>query len=117
LAATHDRLTELDKGNEVAAVFFDIKKAFDSLPHRLLLHKPQGHGLDAYLLRWISGYLTDRTQTVVLNGTTSESLPVLSGVPQGSILGPLLFIIFMSDINSTPLGGKLVLYADDILLY
>ena len=83
----------------------------------LLLHKLQGHGLGAYFLRWISGYLTDRTQAVVLNGTTSESLSVLSGVPQGSILGPLLFIIFMSDINSTPLGGKLVLYADDILLY
>jgi len=117
LAATHDWLTELHKGNEVAAVFFDIKKSFDSVPHRLLLHKLQGHGIDAYLLRWISGYLTDRTQAVILNGTTSQSLPVLSGVSQGSILGPLLLIILMSDINSIPLGSKLVLYADDILLY
>ena len=74
LAATHDWLTELDKGNEVAAVFFDIKKAFDSVPHRLLLHKLQGRGLDAYFFRWISGYLTDRTQAVILNGTTSQSL-------------------------------------------
>jgi len=90
----------------VAVVFFDIKIAFDSVPHRLLLHKLQGRGLDAYLLRWISGYLTDRTQAVVLNGTTSQAFPVLSGVPQGSILGPLLFIIFMSDINSIPHGRQ-----------
>jgi len=117
MTATHDCLTELDKGNEVAALLFDIKIAFDSVPHRLFLHKLQGRGLDAYLLRWISGCLTDRTQAVVLNGTSLESLSVLSAGSPG--LHPWTpFIHYLYEwYNSIPLGGKLVLYADDILLY
>jgi len=86
LAATHDWLTELGKGN-ANAVFFDIKKAFDSVPHRLLLHKLQARVLDAYLLRWISSYLTDRTQAVILNRTTSQNLCRL-GFPRAPFFDP-----------------------------
>jgi len=81
LAATRDWLTELDKGNEMAAVFFDIIKAFDSVPHRLLLCKLKGVDLMHTFSDGSVANLTDRTQAVVLNGTISQSLPVLSGVP------------------------------------
>ncbi len=101
----------LEDGNEVGAVFFDLTKAFDSVPHRKLLGKLQELGLNAYIVNWISDYLTNRTQSVVLNGVSSTTLPVLSGVPQGSILGPLLFLMYLNDINDTTIssGSKLVL--------
>ena len=109
----------MEKGNEVAAAFFDLTKAFDSVPYRHVINKLETIGLDKRLIKWITNYLTNRCQSVVLNGQTSESLPVIPGVPQGSVLGPLLFLLCINDINNLTLspGSKLVLYADDILLY
>ena len=70
-------------------------------------------------LHWICSYLTDREQNLLVNGATSNSLPVTSGVPQGSVLGPLLFLIYIDGVTSTPLsdGSKMTLYAEDMLLY
>ena len=100
----------------MAAVFIDVKKAFDSVPHNYLLADV---GICGPLLRWLSDYLTGRQQQVVLNGTVSHPAPVTSGVPKGSILGPLLFNIHMNSISSLPLSqnARLILYADDILLF
>ena len=119
LSATHEWFTLLEEGNEVGTVFFDLTKAFDLVPHRQLLRELEEIGLNDYLVNWISNYLTDRTQTVVLYGVLSQPLPVLSGVPQGSILGPLLFLMYINNINNADIssGSKLVLYANDILLY
>ena len=119
LSAVHDWLNSMEDGHEMGAVFFDLTKAFDSVPHRKLICKLRTVGLDDYLVSWILNYLTNRSQSVVLNGQTSDLLPVTSGVPQGSVLGPLLFLLYVNDINNVALSkdSKLILYADDVLLY
>jgi len=119
LSATNEWFKILDDGADVGAIFFDLSKAFDSVPHKALLEKLKDIGLNRLLLKWITDYLTNRKQQVVVNGEKSEELPVLSGVPQGSVLGPLLFLIYINDIDDIPLspGTKLVIYADDVLLY
>lgn len=119
LAATNDWLDILERGMDIGAVFFDITKAFDSVPHRLLIKKLHDSGLNEYLLKWIVSYLTDRKQSVVLDGVSSDSTHALSGVPQGSVLGPLLFLVYINGVCNLPFepSTKLVLYADDILMY
>ena len=114
----HDWISSLDSGNEVCIIFFDIRKAFDSVPHTPLLQKLLDIGLNPYLLRWIESYLTNREQFTVVNGYSSTSLPILSGVPQGSVLGPLLFIVHINDVvNQILPDSNINLFADDIALY
>ena len=118
LSALHDWHQHLEKGTEVCAVFFDLRKAFDTVPHYPLLCKLEKLGIDCYLQRWICNYLMDRTQQVVVDGATSTALPVVSGVPQGSVLGPLLFLIYIDGVEKVTLSdGTIILYADDMVLY
>ena len=115
-SATHDWFTTLDSGSSVGAVFFDLKKAFDSVPNSLLLDKISATGLHLVLVQWIGAYLTSRSQRTVVGGSASNWAPVLSGVSQGSILGPLLFILYVNSIFELTLNSKLTLYADDMLI-
>ena len=113
-----DCLQALDNGYEVCMIFFDIHKAFDTVPHLLLLHTFEELGLDKYLLRWLKNYLFNRTQYVAVEGDESHILPVLSGVPQGSVLGPLLFICYINEVVSAiSCSSQINLFADDMVLY
>ena len=106
----------VDNGKEVRTVFCDISKAFDQVWHKGLLHKLRGIGCSEKVLAWFSSYLSGRKQRVVFNDKFSKWVEVLAGVPQGSILGPLLFLIFINDIVKH-IGGSIRLFADDTSLY
>lgn len=106
----------LDDGKEVRAVFCDVSKAFDRVWHRGLLLKLRSVGITGSLLNWFSDYLSNRRQRVVLPGACSDWKNITAGVPQGSILGPLLFLIFINDIVND-LDTNVRLFADDTSLY
>ena len=106
----------LDDGKEVRAIFCDISKAFDRVWHRGLLYKLRRAGITGSLLSWFSHYLQDRKQRVVLPGASSNWSSVQAGVPQGSILGPLLFLLYINDIVEG-IHASIRLFADDTSLY
>ena len=95
---------------------FDFYKAFDSVPHQRLLVKLDHYGIRGKTKEWISLFLLERSQRVVLNGAQSRFLPVLLGVPQGTVLGPLLFLLYINDITDG-ISSKICLFADDCILY
>ena len=108
----HDINSVLDNSGQVDMVYLD-SKAFDSISHKLLIHKLCSFGFHSDLVRWFRAYLTGRRQRVVVNGTHSDWLPVVSGVPQGSILDPLLFVLYINDLPNVAKNTKVALFADD----
>ncbi len=114
----HKRLLEklraigIRKGEPVDVIYLDFQKAFDKVPHKRLLEKLRAIGIRGRLLNWIKQWLSGRKQRVVIKGKTSNWKDVRSGVPQGSILGPLLFIIFINDID-LGIKNKILKFADD----
>ena len=106
----------LDNGKEIRVVFFDISKAFDRVWHKGLVYKLEKFGIVGNLLSWIIDYLTARKQKVIINGKESTVITINAGVPQGSILGPLFFLIFINDIV-LEVGCTIKLFADDTSIY
>ena len=106
-----------DQHKQLLAIFFDFEKAFDLVDHALLLTKLSKY-LPDWLISWLASYLTERKQRVKVNGFETEWLKVEAGVIQGSVIGPILFILFIVDINDyLPQEADLEKYADDILSY
>ena len=94
--ALHDWYLTLEKRRDIAVALFDLTKAFDRVPHGPLLLKLRSVGITGPLLSWLRSYLADRTQVVAVHGITSDTVPVISGVPQCSVLGPLLFLSMLT---------------------
>jgi len=116
VSITHDIYKSLDQGYEVRGVFLDISKAFDKVWHKGLLYKLEQNGIKGPLLKILTDFLRGRKQRVVLNGQYSSWSDILAGVPQGSILGPLLFLIYINDL-SDGLKCNPKLFADDTSLF
>ena len=104
------------KSLEVRAVFLDISKAFDKVWHEGLVFKLKKNGVSGQLLKFFENYLTNRKQRVSINGVNSEYAPLNSGVPQGSVLGPLLFLVFINDLEDG-IKSKIKFFADDTMLF
>ena len=114
---TNTLLHNIDKGLLTGMVFLDLSKAFDTLDHEHLLQKLSRFGFTSSSVQWFNAYLSNRTQSIVVDGILSETQPVVRGVPQGSILGPLLFIMYINDLPAIAKHCSIQLYADDTLLY
>ena len=112
----HDISKSLDKKEIVDMAILDFTKAFDKVPHKRLIHKLKYYGITGSIATWIETFLTGRTQQVVVNGATSSSTIVTSGVPQGTVLGPLRFLLYINDLPDN-LSTSVRLFADDCLLY
>ena len=113
----NDITLSLDQGLCVDVIYLDFSKAFDKVNHQLLLHKLRQRNVPVQLVAWIASFLCNRRQRVVLGMASSDWLPVASGVPQGSVLGPLLFNIYVDDIDDELQAGvKARKFADDTKL-
>ena len=103
----------MDSKSFVCAVCIDLEKAFDTVNHQILLSELYHYGIRGVANKWLSSYLSNRYQKVSIHGESSPWLPIKCGVPQGSILGPLLFLIYINDMNTVIEFSKVYHFADD----
>ena len=106
----------VDDGSPVDVIYLDFQKAFDKVPHQRQIRKLKSHGVGNSIINWVEQWLTDRRQRVVVDGEVSSWKSVLSGVPQGSVLGPILLSVYINDLEEG-VTGKLFKFADDTKLF
>ena len=106
----------VDDGSPVDVIYLDFQKAFDKVPHQIRILKLKSHGVGNSIINWIEQWITDRRQRVFVEGEVSSWKSVLSGVPQGSVLGPILFLVYINDLEEV-LTGKILKFADDPKLF
>ena len=106
----------LENDNEIDIIYMDFKKAFDTVPHHRLLKKIQSYGIAGNIYQWIKSFLTHRKQRVSIKGTFSTWEETTSGIPQGSVLGPLLFVIYINDMPEQ-INSKIFMFADDTKIF
>ena len=112
----HEFFSEFDKGNEICAVFLDFSKAFDKVWHKVLLYKLDRYGVNGSFLKLMASYLGGREQRVIMQNAESTWGPITAGVPQGSVLGPLLFLLYINDLCDD-IESVIDLFADDCSLF
>ena len=117
LLSANDFLKSLDGSTQTDAILLDFAKAFDKVAHKRLLLKLEAIGITGNTLGWIESFLSHREQTVILEGKSSDTNPVTSGVPQGTVLGPLLFLVYINDMPRCVHSSNTRLFADDCLIY
>ena len=110
-------IDSLQGGSCVDAIYFDLQKAFDTVPYKRLLGKMESYGINNLVLNWCKSFLMGRKQAVSVNGSLSQPAPVASGIPQGSVLGPLLFVIYINDLPDSVRNSFLLMFADDTKLF
>ena len=116
LEVIQDWSCSIEQGDAIDALYLDFKKAFDAVPHQRLLNKLESYGITGNLKKWITSFLEDRRQQVVLRGCASPWASVTSGVPQGSVLGPILFILYINDLPEA-VASTIKIFADDTKIY
>lgn len=112
-----DILQSVNQNSQVDLILLDFSKAFDMVNHEKLLFKLHFYGIRGVTLKWIKSFLDNRSQSVVVNGSMSSTIPVSSAVPKGSVLGPLLFLIYINDLPDFVKHSKVRLFADDTAVY
>ena len=112
-----DKWTEImDRGGEIDVIYLDFMKAFDTVPYRRLISKLASYGIQGEVLGWIKAFLCDRRQRVAVRGAFSDWLAVLSGIPQGSVLGPFLFVLYINDLPDN-IRSEVFMFADDTKVF
>ena len=117
LECTNDWTKFIKDRAPVDAIYIDLAKAFDSICHSKMMYKLKLIGIGGKLLDWFQSFLCQRSQAVKVGESFSNRIPVTSGVGQGTILGPLIFILYMDEVNDLNLSSKISLYADDAKIY
>ena len=116
IETVHDWMTAMENKTQIDAILLDFAKAFDKVPHLRLLSKLTSYGITGNTQNWIKSFLSNRKQRVSVNGALSDITDVTSGVPHGSVLGPVLFFICINDINGN-IKSSIRLFVDESIIY